>query len=95
MEDSLKKIASASHPFKMEFRTNVRELVLFVCFYGYKGLSDTTRVEYRINTSLGSSLLTHYRPTMPFGNREIYLRGSFQCSIVTISKILTLKKSKI
>jgi len=31
--------------------------------------------------------LTHNRPTMPFGNRKIYFTGSFQFSIVTISKI--------
>jgi len=30
--------------------------------------------------------LTHYRPAMPFGNREIYFRGSFPYSIVTIQK---------
>jgi len=34
--------------------------------------------------------LTHYRPAMPFGNRKEYFRGSFegsfQFSIVTISK---------
>jgi len=28
--------------------------------------------------------LTHYRPAMPFGNRKIYYRGSFQFRIVTI-----------
>ena len=27
---------------------------------------------------------THYRPALPFGNRKIYFRGSFQFSIVTI-----------
>jgi len=30
--------------------------------------------------------LTHFRPAMPFGNRKIYFRGSFQFSIVTIKK---------
>jgi len=36
--------------------------------------------------------LTHYRPTMPFGNREFYFIGSFQFSIVTIKKISPLWK---
>jgi len=29
-------------------------------------------------------LLTHYRSAMRFGKRKIYLRGSYQFSIVTI-----------
>jgi len=29
-------------------------------------------------------LLTHYCLAMPFGKRNIYLRGSFQFSIVTV-----------
>ena len=33
--------------------------------------------------------LTLYRPAMPFGNRKIYFRGSFQFSIVTIQKNIT------
>jgi len=36
-----------------------------------------------------SQKLTHYRPAMPFGNRNKYFRGSFQFSIVTIKKIIT------
>jgi len=31
-----------------------------------------------------SLVLTHYRPAMPFGNRNMNFRGSFQFSIVTI-----------
>jgi len=34
--------------------------------------------------------LTHYRPAMPFGNRKIYFRGSFQFIMVTIQKISPL-----
>jgi len=33
---------------------------------------------------------THYLPAMPFGNRKIYFRGSFQFRIVKISKISLL-----
>ena len=29
-------------------------------------------------------ILTHNSPAMPFGNRKIYFRGSFQFGIVTI-----------
>jgi len=39
--------------------------------------------ELQFNTEEHSSL-THYRPAMPFGNGKVYLRGSFQFSIVTI-----------
>jgi len=39
--------------------------------------------------------LTHYRPAMPFGNRKLYFRGSFQFTIVTIQKILPLWKPEI
>jgi len=40
--------------------------------------------------------LTHYRPVMPFGNRKICFRVSFQFSIVTIKKkISTLWKPEI
>jgi len=34
--------------------------------------------------------VTHYRPAMPFGNGKFYFRGSFQFSIVRISKNITL-----
>jgi len=36
--------------------------------------------------------LTPNRPAMPFGNRKKYFKGSFQFSIVTISKISPLWK---
>jgi len=39
--------------------------------------------------------LTHYRPAMPFGPREIYFRGSFKFSIVTIQRILPIWKLEI
>jgi len=29
----------------------------------------------------------HYRPAMSFGNRNMYFRGSFQFTIVTVKKI--------
>jgi len=43
----------------------------------------------------GSRTLTHFRPAMPFGNRKIYFKGSFQFSIVTIEKISPLWKPEI
>jgi len=36
--------------------------------------------------SFANIVLTHYRPAMPFGNRNIYFRGTFQLSIVTFKK---------
>jgi len=33
-----------------------------------------------------TKILTHYRPAMPFGNRQKYFRWSFQFSIVSIKK---------
>jgi len=46
----------------------------------------------RIGTLVG---LTHYRPAMPFANRKIYFRGSFEFSIFAISKISPLWKPEI
>jgi len=40
-------------------------------------------------------MLTHYRPAKPSGNRKTYFRGSFQFSIVTISKISPLWKPEL
>ena len=46
-----------------------------------------------ITVSKRSSLLNHYRPAMPFGNRKFILEDLF--SIVTVQKISPLWKSKI
>ena len=44
---------------------------------------------------LFSSPLTHYRPAMPSGNRNIYFIGSFQFSIFMILKISPLGNLKV
>jgi len=44
-------------------------------------ISSLTKINF---SSIRMPTVTHYRPTMPFGNREIYFKGSFQFSIVEI-----------
>jgi len=38
-----------------------------------------------------TAILTHYRPAMPFGNRKIYLRASFQFSFDYLKNIIPLE----
>jgi len=48
-----------------------------------------------IGVQIEHTVLTHYRPAMPFGDRKKYFKASFQFSIVTIYKISPLWKPKI
>jgi len=47
-----------------------------ICFGALQGL----------RAGRSATILTNYRPAMPFGERKINFRGSFQFCIVTIKK---------
>jgi len=49
-----------------------------------QGVTFSTFGRRRYTKQIRRAVLTHYRPAMPFGNRKILFRGSFQLSIVTI-----------
>jgi len=51
--------------------------------YALRTRVSSARVD---NSFKSGSILTLYRPAMPFGNRKFYFRGSFQFIIVTIQK---------
>jgi len=59
-----------------------------------KVLSISLYLNLTPNT-LGCYGLTHYLPAIPFGNRNVYFRGSFQFNKVTVFKKSPLWKPEI
>jgi len=61
------------------------------------GNNILTQIQFHVDPFFKTSadILTHYRPAMPLGNRNIYFRGSLKFSIVTVRIISPLLKPEI
>jgi len=78
---------------KTGFQTEPKKIRLFFfpSFFGRGGIVNNQKCIIRkhyISKNFFKALdLSHYSPTMPFGNRQKYFRGAFKFSIVTIQRI--------
>ena len=54
--------------------------------FAAKDVCNLSKLNNELRASGCRRVLTHYRPAMPFGNRNIYFRGSFHSRIVSIKK---------
>jgi len=82
-----------AHPMHTQSRTRANDTLLEIA---HATIIDFRRIksEHRnrpynrgkllFHREQRASSLTHYRPAMPFGNRNIYFKGSFKFSIVKI-----------